>query len=296
MFLSLFISDDNNINNKRAAASKMSLVKNRQSNSNSQHGPTSWSIPMYLAGDDYLFTRPSDVRVSRHFKLSQINSNQIMHHMKIFSGGTWSDRQRSYHATATARRRSHFQRLKRARLPELLSSSPLERPRFPVSWHVLVRAIEYRHRWHKWQVTWWNIWKLKIAILHNSIVNIWSFYVLRDVPHYRLPIVMQCTSKSIEWKLILCIHARPLTHLFNHSNDYRLSSFPFHFAIKYAHPHTFHRCLDCQFPLCASGCISHDHTAFECQFFKSHNLVKYLHWESHRQELESDYEALTVLR
>lgn len=68
----------------------------------------------------------------------------------------------------------------------------------------------------------------------------------------------------------------------------------FHFIMKIFYLQF--RCLDCQFPLCSSGCISNDHSEFECQFFKSHNLVKYLQWDSHRQQLQYDYETITVLR
>lgn len=94
-------------------------------------------------------------------------------------------------------------------------------------------------------------------------------------------------------RMILC----PLTH-----SDIECHPFPTHLThsrnqiILIPHSQSLHSCPDCQFPLCSSGCISHDHTAFECQFFKSHNLVKHLHWDAHRQELESDYEAITVLR
>lgn len=54
MFLSQFISDDNNISNKRAATSKMSPMKNHRQQSPSL---TRWSIPMCLAGDEHLIFR-----------------------------------------------------------------------------------------------------------------------------------------------------------------------------------------------------------------------------------------------
>lgn len=56
------------------------------------------------------------------------------------------------------------------------------------------------------------------------------------------------------------------------------------------------QCPHCNFPLCSDKCNGRDHTKAECQFFKTHNLHKYFHWQEHKAELEHDYEAITVLR